>query len=244
MWKTIAGRCIYHLPSGLKVHQNALYRWLTLGSNAIQTLISRRHPETPRLSYIHHLTLAARDNPGNCCLLGLGGAGVAHALSPYLNKLQLIAVESSHEVIETAKKYFMTNCLENLSIIHQDANLFVQRDTTCYQHLLIDIFDAYSFPAHCNNLCFFNNCRNRLLPDGILAVNLANLQEQGPIFSIIRELFGNRTIALPVKGTANMIILACNNDSVLPLLHLIKNSRDLKKLVWDERWGYIAQLNF
>jgi len=45
IWKAYAGRCIYHDSSHdihLQVHQNMLYRWLTLGSDAIQTLINRR----------------------------------------------------------------------------------------------------------------------------------------------------------------------------------------------------------
>ena len=84
MWKTFAGRCIYASPNGAKVYQNLRYRWLTLGSDAIQTLLHRYQPQHFGLNYVNQLTFAAKHTPGDSCLLGLGGAGVAHALAPYL----------------------------------------------------------------------------------------------------------------------------------------------------------------
>lgn len=242
MLKTLGGRCIYKAPNGAMVYQNFYYRWLTFESNAIQTLINRRHPEKIGLNYAHHLSFAARAQPADCCLLGLGGAGVAHFLAPYLNASTIVSIENDAEIIKLAKTYFQIDRLKNLSIIHQDANEFVQQCPTLYKHLMVDLFDAHSFPDHCNTYEFFANCQRILLPEGILAVNLANLDEQWPVFKHIRDVFHQRTVSLPVKGTANMIVLACNSSSKAPLLDLLKNSRCLKELYWNTRWGCVAQL--
>lgn len=242
MWKTFGGRSIYQSPNNSSVHQNLLYRWLRLDSTAIQTLINRRQPEKPELGYINQLGFAVRAQPGECCLLGLGGAGIAHALAPFLGNTPLIAVEKNAEIIEIAATYFMTERLRNLSIIHQDASIFVQQCASQYQHLMVDLFDAHSFPAQCNNSNFFENCQRILLPQGVLALNLTNLDEQWPIFQLIRNNFNQRTIALPVKNSSNMIVLAYKNSTLIPLLDMIKDSHHLKKLSWDTRWGCIAQL--
>lgn len=242
MWKTLGGQCIYKAPNGAKVHQNYLYRWLTLSSDALQTLISRRCPEKPELGYIHQLAFAAREKPADCCLLGLGGAGVAHALAPYLNNSKLLAVENNTEVINIATAYFMADRLKNLSVIYQDANLFVQQCETRYQHLMVDLYESHSFPAHCNTHDFFVHCQRLLLPGGILALNLTNVQEQWSLFKHLRDIFCQRTVSLPVKGSANMIVLACNSPSVAPLLDLLTNSQRLKELKWDARWGCIARI--
>ena len=233
MWKTFAGQCIYQDQNRAKVYQNYLYRWLTLGSEAIQTLINRKHPEKPELGYIYPLAFAVQAQPADCCLLGLGGAGVAHTLAPYLQNLRLVAVEKNSEIIEVST---------NLAIIHQDANLFVQQCETHYQHLMVDLFDAHEFPAHCNTHDFFANCKRLLLQDVILSINLANLDEKWPVFQHVRDIFSQRTVSLPIKGASNMVILACNSPSVAPLLDLLTNSHCLKKLSWDARWGCVAEL--
>lgn len=242
MWKTFAGHCIYQSSTGISVHQNVLYRWLKLDSDAIQTLINRYQSEKPGLGYVHQLGFAVHAQPGDCCLLGLGGAGIAHALAPVLGNHQSVAVESNAEIIDIAATYFMTKRLNNLSIMHQDAAIFVKHCVTQFQHVIIDLFDAHSFPVHCNTHEFFAHCHRLLLPGGILATNLANLHEQWPIFQRIREVFQQRTIALPVQGSANIVILACKSSTMASLLDMIKDSHRLKKLSWDTRWGCIAQL--
>ena len=242
-WKMIGGRCIYQSPSGAKVYQNLRYRWLTFNSLAIQTLIHRRHPERAELRYIKQLSIAIRSQPADCCLLGLGGAGVAHLITPYLGSSKILAVESSAAVIDIANTYFMTDRLNNLSIIHQNAELFVQQCNTRFQHIMVDLFDSNSFPTQCNTDDFFQNCRRLLLPDGILALNIANLDEQWPVFQRINSHFHQRTVSLPVKGLSNMIVLACNSSSINPLLDLLKTNSCLKKLSWDPRWGCIADIS-
>ena len=240
MWKTFAGHCIYTSPNGAKVHQNYMYRWLTLGGDALHTLINRRHPEKPELGYIHQLGFAVREQPADCCLLGLGGAGIVHALAPYLKRSNILAVENNADIIEIANVYFKADSCKNLSVIYQDADRFVKDCEARYQHLIIDLFDSHSFPATCNTYDFFAHCHRMLLPDGILAVNLTHLQEQWPVFKHIRENFSERTVLLPVKGAANVVVLACKSPSVAPLLDILKTSRRLKELSWDALWGCVA----
>lgn len=238
----MAGRCIHRGSNGIEVRQNLMYRWLSFGTPAIQTLLHRRHPEYHGLAYIPALTLPAQANPAPTCLLGLGGAGVAHALAPYFIDIPLEAIESNHEVIDIGERYFMTNQLKNLHVTHQDAFLHVQRTTHCYQHLIIDLFNAHSFPAHCNGNDFFMHCKRVLSKTGILAVNLANLKEQWPLFMLIRDQFQQSTICIPVKGTANVVVLAYKGTSIQPLLDLVEKHHDLKQLTWDSKWGCVARI--
>lgn len=240
-WKACAGLRIHQSPNGIQVRQNMVYRWLTFDSSAIQTLINRRHPERYGLRYIKTLTLAARRNPAPSCLLGLGGAGVAHALTPYFKNISLDAIESDLNVIDVCAKYFMMEQIHHLHVIHQDAFLHVQHTTSRYQHLMIDLFGAFSFPAHCNNVDFFSHCRRVLLPEGILAVNLANPHEQWPVFSHIRSQFEQYTVSVPIKGTQNMIVLAYKGTSIIPLLNMLEKE-GLKQLTWDAKWGCVARI--
>lgn len=241
LWKTIGGRCLYQSPNGSRVFDNYLFRWLMFDSSALQTLIYRNAPHKAGLYYVNALCLAAQKKPGNACLLGLGGAGVAHALAPYLNAFTLTAIELNQEIIDIAAQFFMTNELRNLEIIHREANLFVTHCDRQFQHIMVDLFNANSFPEPCNNDDFFSHCRRILLPEGILAVNLANKREQLALFSKIKHSFNGITVIIPVKKCANMIVLASNSHNISSLLTLLKNCTQIKRLVWDRQWGCIAE---
>ena len=240
-WKTIGGRCIYQSPNGIRIIDNYFFRWLMFDSLALQTLINKHSPKKSGLYYVDVLSLAAREKPGNCCLLGLGGAGIAHALAPYLKAYTLTAIEQSQEIIDIAARFFMTNTLANLDIIHSEASLFVSDCHTTFQHVMVDLFNANNFPDSCNNDDFFMNCRRILLPEGILAVNLANQSEQWTLFSKIKHLFNGMTVIIPVKKCANLIVLASKSDNLSSLLALLDDCKDIKRLVWDEQWGCMGQ---
>jgi spermidine synthase len=242
MWKILAGRCIYHSSTNIRVFQNFFFRWLKFEGAALQTVINRYLPHRPELHYVKTLILAAQLQPANCCMLGLGGGGAAHALSALLGNFQLAVVENNSEVIDIAKCFFMLNKLRNIHIIHQDASLFVQQSNVQFQHLLVDLSNAETFPQQCNTEQFFANCKHLLLAGGIMAVNLANKHEQWSIFKLIRQQFLSATVALPVKNCTNVIILACKSETVTPLLERLKRSKKLKRLAWDTKWGCIAEM--
>ena len=242
MWKTKASRTIFQSPSGIGVHQNLLYRWLTINSNALQTLMNRHFPQRPALPYIQHFITPARLNPGKCCLLGLGGGGVGHALHQYMESSMMTAVEHNVEIIEIAKQYFFIERNKNLSNNNQDAMQFVQKSQSQFLHILVDLYNADSFPAHCANQSFFSHCRRLLAINGVLAVNLPDLSQQKPLVHYIREAFSKHTLSLPVPGTANMIVLAINADTIQPLMDLL--AKQFRKLIWNANWGYVAELHF
>lgn len=152
-WFTKFGTCIFTSPSGYKVYENFFYRWLTLDSSVLQTVINKRSPHKPILYYLPALTLMARNYPKECCLLGLGGAGAVQMLSSY--PLSITAVDNSAEIIEIAQTYFMINKAPQLQIVHQSGELYLEQCTTQYDHLLVDLYNAQSFPPECNNEHFF-----------------------------------------------------------------------------------------
>lgn len=241
MWKTRLGKCIYTSPSGCKVFQNYLYRWLTFSSQALQTVINRRYPYKPVLYYLPALSLMARYVADTCCLLGLGGAGLPHLLHKKNPNQRLVAVDNSEEVIVIARQFFMLDRIPNLTLVHDNAQDYVRESQEQYRHLMVDLYDANYFPAACKTEEFFMHCKSRLTPDGILAVNLANITEQWAIFQLVKSQF-KATLVIPVKKSSNMVILAANNDDKELLLEQVKASGEIKKIMWVEGWGYAAEM--
>jgi spermidine synthase len=231
MWQTSCGRCIYTSPSGYKVRQNPFYRWLTLGSEVLQTVVNRHNPQQIVLPYLNALSLMARSHPNEACLLGLGGAAIAHLLP----NVPLTAVDSSTEVITIAKQFFHANTLINLHIVENNALDYLRQCSKTYYHLIVDLYDSQRFPKECQTAEFFLYCFQCLHAEGFLAVNIANTEEQWPIFNLIK-LFFRSTLVIPIKKSTNLVILASNNRNKNRLINRIPANN----LVWKPHWGLLA----
>lgn len=242
MWKTFAGRCIYQSPQGTRVLENPLFRWLQFDSKALQTVLNRYAPHRPELNYIKYLIQAVQLKPQRCCMLGLGGGGTAHTLSPALKNSKLTIIENSAEVIELAERYFMIDRLNNLNIIHEEASLFLSQCSAKFENLLIDLFTAHNFPSQCNNEEFFARCKQVLTNEGVVAVNLANSREHLPLFQLIQKQFSRSTLVVPVPYSANLIVFAQNSSTIDPLIETFKETGQIKGLSWNSSWGYVAEL--
>ncbi len=240
MWKTKWGRCIFTSPSGIKVYQNFLYRWLTFGCGEYQTLINRKYPYKPELNYIKPVTLLPRTYKGTCCVLGLGGGALLHLLR-YQAKNSITVVESSDEVIDIAKRYFALNDLQGIHIIHDKAEHFIEKTPDRYDHLIIDVYGGNSFPEECLNPQFFWSCKNSLTEQGFLAINIANSKERRPIYELIKELFQHNMVIIPIKRRANLVIIASNHSDTELFTHKIRQSGEIKKMMWDPEWGNVAE---
>ncbi|VEG90415.1 spermidine synthase [Legionella spiritensis] len=240
-WKTLGRRCIYR-SEGIRIYDNLFFRWLTFDTRPIQTLINKWYPHRPELHYIKPLVFMAQQLPGDCCLLGLGGAGVAHVLAKPLNRFTITAVEMEAEIIHLASRYFQIDKRVNLSIVHQEASQYVRENHSIFRHVIVDLFNASSFPESCHNPEFFAHCKRLLMENGVLAVNLANQQEHKPIFDFIRRIFPGNTVVLPIPESANMVILAQKNETANTLTDFLKSTSHLKHLAWDPRWGCMAAI--
>lgn len=243
MKKTILKRLVYEeTRHAIKVYQNLHYRWLTIGSDIVQTLIHRRQPEIPQLDYIKPLLLPNLLSQGHACLLGLGGGGIAHALIPYLSQYYLMLVEHNPHVIQIAHQYFQLKRLKYTPIYCEDAFYFMKQQKTLFKLIIVDLFNATEFPTACNTFEFFSTCWQRLDSEGVLAVNVIGSRDQRLIFYYLRQLFGYTVVCFPIKNSLNMVFLACKNQIPMAFINSLPKKK-LKHLQWGDEWGYLGSFN-
>lgn len=175
-------------------------------------------------------------------MLGVGGLAAAHYLSSGMNDFKMVAIDINAEVIDIARRYFMADHLKQLSIVHEDAKVYIKDIDQQFKHIIVDLYQQSSFPEDCKSEAFFNDCYERLETNGFLGVNLANPEERLDVFIMIQKQFGQSTVVIPVKGCANMIILACKTPSFSYLTEQLSNALKIKYLTWDPVWGCIAEL--
>lgn len=178
-------------------------------------------------------------DPGDCCLLGLGGGGIVHALIPYLNcevKYHIDSVELDDEVIAVAKNYFY---LPNIPVFNQDAMGYLQSITRQYQYILVDIFEQDPIALPCYHEEFFQTCLERLVDNGLLIVNLARARDHWSVYRKIKIIFSSNLLILPIYKTSNIIIIACKGN----LFEYIATKQwRFKQKKWDTKWGLIGQV--
>lgn len=242
LWKTRFGFRIYSSQNGVHVFDNYYCRWFTFGNQTLQTVLYKRKPSKPALAYINALIVAARMDPGHCCLLGLGGGGVAHALSPFLKHYSMTAIDSNEEVIAVASQFFKIGSLSNLKIIKEDAYNFIINNSQYFKYVMVDLFGMESFPQHCYTKQFFLLIKEKLSKEGILSVNITNCQEQRFILFWLRELFNNSTLVIPIKNCSNLVILAGEKKGMVALIEYLKNQKKIKRFIWDSLWGPMAEI--
>jgi spermidine synthase len=240
-WKARFSRQIYE-EAGVYVFENWRYRWLAFDSMTIQTLIHRRHPERIELNYIEAMILPARLKPGPTCVLGLGGAGVMHALSPFYEQQICFAIEHNPAVIRAAHQCFFLDRLKFLSIQHADAYSYLQHQHRKFDHLLVDIFNAKTFPEHCNTLTFIQHCQNSLNAQGVLAVNFADFHAQAKLVDALKQCFAHQLLFITLPRTSNIVALCFSPGNLQPFLTQLRIHKKLRALSWQKNWGYVANL--
>lgn len=239
-WKTRWKRCLYEGSTGVRVLDNRWYRWLQFDSDAVQSLLSKRNPSTPALHYLRIMACLAQTYPGDTLLLGLGGAGMVHALNAYLQDFSLDVVECSEEVITLARQFFRLSDLTlPLTLYLQDASEFVHQATRQWSYVLVDVFNAKHFPPSCLNPVFFADCQRLLTPQGVLLINIANADDQLALFGYVHMLFQGRTLLIPVKDSPNVILLAAPEAGWELLFERIPRLIKGGSFTWDSRWGRV-----
>lgn len=72
-----------------------------------------------------------------------------------------------------------------------------------------------------------------------MAINLANIKEQYPIFQLVKNQF-NHTLVIPIRNSANMVIIASKSKNKELFMDKINETGVFKRLIWVDSWGYVG----
>tara|TARA_B100000378_G_scaffold158898_1_gene127926 strand:- start:284 stop:736 length:453 start_codon:yes stop_codon:yes gene_type:complete len=88
--------------------------------------------------------------------------------------------------------------------------------------LFIDGFDSEGLPPSLSQQAFYDNCRARLGPDGLLVANLCdNSLAFATLVRRIAASFDGRAIAIPAERRGNRVVFASPEASFPPSAELI-----------------------
>ncbi|OGG02013.1 hypothetical protein A2W14_07295 [Candidatus Gottesmanbacteria bacterium RBG_16_37_8] len=130
-------------------------------------------------------------------LLGLGGGDVVRLISKKYPRIKITAVEIDPVMIEVAKKYFNLERSANLSIIKNDAAVFLKKNKKKFDFIIVDLFIGRFNPQNFRRRPFLLSLKKSLTSHGLALYNSHYDQEKreefAEFYKICRQVF-------PVSG--------------------------------------------
>lgn len=116
----------------------------------------------------------------NVLLLGVGAGSVIDSLYREIGfDGKVTAVDLDPVVLEVAQRYFNLKAFENVIVIADDANNYVNSCTHRYDLIIVDVFCDYTMPGFLFDAKFWANL-HRLSNSGYILFNCILSQENAP----------------------------------------------------------------
>lgn len=196
-----------------------------------QTCMNTADPERLVFEYakMSFAGLLLNPNPRRVLIAGLGGGSLPSALTTLFPEAQIDVIEIDQAVVNVAKEFFDFEESDQVSVIVNDARVYVKRAALLekkYDLVILDAFTGDYIPEHLLTLEFLQEVRSIMTPDGVLVANTFSTSrfydhESETYQRAFGEFFNFK---LPSSG--NRIIIA--RDELLPPRgKMMQTARDL-----------------
>ncbi len=142
-------------------------------------------------------------------MIGLAGGTVPKQYTRFFGPIPIDGVEIDPEIVEVGRRYFaMTE--PNLNVIVADGRAFLSRSSRRYTVVGIDAYRLPYIPWHLTTVEFFQEVRDHLTEDGVVAVNVGHTRDYRLVETIaatLEQVFPS-VHAIDVPGSLNTILVA------------------------------------
>jgi spermidine synthase len=128
-----------------------------------------------RFEYLeaHLAATFVASKPKKVLCLGLGVGAIPHLLKSLYPAIHIDAVELNDTVVHAAYTHFGLNTLTKVKVYTQCAADFLHRcDSSIYDLVFADCYDAFGIPAACRSQAFFGDTKKVMTTGGLLIANL------------------------------------------------------------------------
>lgn len=187
-------------------------RSLHIGSDTVQSAMRLARPHDLELSYTRSMMAFLLFNaaPRTVLIIGLGGGSVAKFIYHYMPQTQIRVLEIDPQVMAIARQCFLVPPDDaRFRITVGDGAEHMAQSGGAADVIMVDGYDAESHVEELATLEFYEHCRTRLAPGGVLIVNLWGGDRQfNDILKRIETAFPDSTLCLPARKPGNVIVFA------------------------------------
>ncbi|GAB2182460.1 spermidine synthase [Denitratisoma sp. agr-D3] len=196
----------------IDISEAAGVRYLHFGSDWVQGAMRIARPWALELEYTREMMAAllmrqGASWPRRILLIGLGAGSLTKFLYRHRPDSKMVAVEISAQVAYVARQHFrLPEDDARLKTVIADGAEYVMKNGPRFDLILVDGFDDNASAGLLDSLPFLLNVRQRLAPEGILAINLLSRQ-RGFRASVerLQQAFDGRCQVFPRDGAGNAI---------------------------------------
>lgn len=196
-------------------------RTLHFGSDWVQGAMRISRPWDLELIYTREMMAALLLSeawpamPKRILQIGLGAGSLTRFVHRYLPEAAQVLVEQSAAVVAAARQGFhLPPENERLQIIVAEGAQWMANSSGDFDLILVDGFDADGQTGELESHVFYQHCRQRLAPGGLLVCNFLS---HSPNFLqsclVLDAAFEGRSRLLPQSPSGNVIALGAVADS-------------------------------
>lgn len=147
--------------------------------------------------------------PAHIAMIGLGGGSLAKYCYAMLRDSTITVAEIDPDVIALRERFFIPYDDDRLQIHCADGAAFVRAATHQYDVLLVDGYTQHGQSLSLGTQRFYNDCHHCLTEQGILVVNLHDLNiGTEPLIARIRHAFNHAVMIIDAEDSTNRIVFA------------------------------------
>ena len=141
-------------------------------------------------------------------MIGLGGGSQAKFCHRHLPGVQVEAVEKDAGVLAMRRAFRIPDDDARLQVFHDDAARFLRKRRGRYDILLVDGYDANGIPDALSSQRWYDDCRDALAPDGVMAGNLFCADAAKHVARLRRSFGHGNVLVLEEKRQSNRVAFA------------------------------------
>lgn len=146
-------------------------------------------------------------------IVGLGGGSQVKFLHRHLPQARLEVVENHPGVLALRRAFGIPDDDSRLEVTHDDGARFIAARPARYDLLLVDGYDERGIPEALSTEAFLRDCRDALLPGGVMASNLHGA-DPAPYLQRLHAAFGmEHVLLLEEAKMSNRIAFAWTGEA-------------------------------
>jgi spermidine synthase len=170
-------------------------------------------------------------SPERIAILGNAGGTTARAYGRYFPDTAIDAVEIDPELTEAGRRYFDMDA-PKLAVHHADARPYLEDTETRYDAIFIDAYRQPYIPFYLATKEFFELCRDRLNPGGVVVINVGEPEGESRLERALSRTMGEAfptVLRDPIEST-NTLLIATEGDASAARLRAATLPKGLREL--------------